>query len=69
MKAMGKIIKIFLLVGASAVITFAQVIDTTSKQDSVAQGIKATPSTGEKKAVTNIKPKATNWSKVKDLFL
>jgi len=71
---MGKLIKIFIVAGLSMAFAYAQTIDTTAKQDSSSQAVKAastvTSYTGQKKAVTDIKPKPpTNWSKIKDLFL
>jgi len=60
------ITKLFLMVLACAVITFAQTSDST-KQASSTPAIKT-----QQKAVlpTGTLPKApTNWSKIKDLFL
>jgi len=73
-KVMGKLIKIFIIAGLSMAFAYAQTIDTTAKQDSSSQTVKAastvTPSSGQKKAVTGITRKPpTNWSKIKDLFL
>ena len=71
---MEKLIKIFVIAGLSMAFAYAQTIDTTVKQDSSSQAVKAAstvvPSSGQKKAATGIKIKPpTNWSKIKDLFL
>jgi hypothetical protein len=64
---MRSITKIFLVVLACAAISFAQTNNTAKPADSISS-IK-TQSVSKNISTGTLKKEATNWSKIKDLFL
>jgi hypothetical protein len=71
---MQKLIIILVVSVLSVAFAYGQTVDTTAAKDSaqvVAASAAPAASTGEKKTVTGVRTSkpATNWSKIKDLFL
>ena len=68
----AKIFKIFLIICAAAVFSFAQTADTANKQPAPVQTVDNKINNAQEKVTlpTKVEPKQpTNWSKIKDLFL